>query len=154
MKINLYQIILIYKNICLQFFTRYIIFIDRWWIAIIVHRVSKLLTDCSLQFPVTQVKSKHNLSISIASIALIQVQSPSNDVRYHVPIIMEPKYIEFTYFTLFSLLLLIMVVHLQAFFGKGEFIRFSDFFKFLKFPLYIKKIINKQNSMHSDILLC
>ncbi|XP_031776184.1 uncharacterized protein LOC100864821 isoform X1 [Apis florea] len=31
---------------------------------------------------------------------------------------MEPKYIEFTYFTLFSLLLLIMVVHLQAFFGK------------------------------------
>ncbi|XP_043791445.1 uncharacterized protein LOC122714287 [Apis laboriosa] len=31
---------------------------------------------------------------------------------------MEPKYIEFTYFTLFSLLLLIMAVHLQAFFGK------------------------------------
>lgn len=111
-----------------------------------MHRVSKLLTDCSLQFPVTQVKSKHNLSISIASVALIQVQSPSNDVRYHVPIIMEPKYIEFTYFTLFSLLLLIMAVHLQAFFGKGEFIRFSEFFfKFFKFPLYIKKIRNKQN---------
>lgn len=108
-----------------------------------MHRVSKLLADCSLQFPVTQVKSKHNLSISIASVALIQVQSPSNDVRYHVPIIMEPKYIEFTYFTLFSLLLLIMAVHLQAFFGKGEFIRFSHFF--FKLPPYIKKIRNKQN---------
>ncbi|CAD1473496.1 unnamed protein product, partial [Heterotrigona itama] len=63
--------------------------------------------------------SKHDFSIPIASAALLQVQSLSNNVRYHVPIVMEVKCVVFMYFTLFALLLSIVEVRLEDFNKKG-----------------------------------